>query len=122
MIAPGSAVLRVIDGGLVATDEASRERSFTADTILYDFGRVPDSEGVEASACAHPALTAIGDCEAVGVIGQAIRRGFFTAWAIGVAPSPSLRRVEGRFQRMRCVSRAGTQLSRKARTAATVKE
>jgi len=82
-LAPGSTLVRIDDAGLLATDGAGEERTFAADIILYDFGRVPDPAGVEAFAYAHPALTAIGDCEAVGVIGQAIRRGFFTAWAIG---------------------------------------
>jgi 2,4-dienoyl-CoA reductase-like NADH-dependent reductase (Old Yellow Enzyme family)/thioredoxin reductase len=79
-----STVLRVEGEDLVVAGGAGEEtRQFTADTILYDFGRVPDASGVEAFVFADPALTVIGDCEAVGVIGQAIRRGFFTAWAIG---------------------------------------
>jgi pyruvate/2-oxoglutarate dehydrogenase complex dihydrolipoamide dehydrogenase (E3) component len=58
------------------------ERTVAADTLLYDFGRTPDRMLTEAFAYSHAEVTAIGDCEKVGVIGEAIRRGFFTAWGI----------------------------------------
>ena len=58
------------------------QRDLAAQTVLYDFGRVADSDANEAFARAHGELVAIGDCDEVGLIGAAIRRGFFTAWAI----------------------------------------
>jgi len=77
----GQRVVRFTADRLVV-EGAQGERTIFADTVMYDFGRVPDEATTTAFAYAHPEVVAIGDCDETGVIGAAIRRGFFTAWAI----------------------------------------
>lgn len=66
----------------VVVDGGTGERLIEAETVLYDYGRTTDPDTVSAFAFAHPETIAIGDCDKTGVFGEAIRRGFFTAWGL----------------------------------------
>jgi len=68
--------------GVTIEDADGSAHALIADTCLYDFGRTSASELEDALIAKGTPVTTIGDCATPGIIGQAVRGGFFAAWAL----------------------------------------
>jgi pyruvate/2-oxoglutarate dehydrogenase complex dihydrolipoamide dehydrogenase (E3) component len=53
-----------------------------ADTVILAFGTRPNATLAESICSKYPTAQAIGDCTKIGQVGDAVRQGYFAAWAI----------------------------------------
>lgn len=65
--------------GVTCIDKNGAEISFEADTVVYALGMRSNSELAESFRDCAPQFVAVGDCDKVGKVLGAIRRGYFAA-------------------------------------------
>lgn len=74
-------ILEINDKGIVA-EGPDGKKIVEADTIIAAFGMNPNNGFVDSICEKYPLTAVIGDCSAVGQVGEAVRGGFFAAWSI----------------------------------------
>ena len=75
-------VLEFQENGVLVGDKDGSRRLLEADTMIVSFGIKPRAVLADSICSRYPQAKAIGDCAAVGQVGEAVRAGFFAAWAI----------------------------------------
>ena len=75
-------IKEITDKGVVV-EKDGKEITLEADTVINALGMKANSEVRESIFDKYAPITApIGDCKKVGQIGEAVREGFFAAYAI----------------------------------------
>lgn len=78
----GKKILEFTKEGVVIESKDGSNQEVKADTIIASFGTRPRNTLAEAICDQYPTAKAIGDCVSIGQVGETVRSGFFTAWAI----------------------------------------
>lgn len=81
-IMTGNKVLEVTDNGVITEDKNGEKHTVLSDSTLLAIGTRSYSEESNAIQKKYPYAKCIGDCVSVGLIGDAVRAGFFAAWSI----------------------------------------
>ena len=75
-------LLEFQDNGVLIESKTGGRQMLEADTMIVSFG-IKSSKALADNICSrYPTAKTIGDCAAVGQVGEAVRAGFFAAWAI----------------------------------------
>jgi len=74
-------ILELNEKGAVVEGPAGRQ-TIEADTVIAAFGTRPNNGFVDAICDKYPTTAVIGDCAAIGQVGEAVRGGFFAAWSL----------------------------------------
>jgi len=75
-------VLEFQDNGVLIETNTRSKQLVEADTAIVSFGIKSRKTLVDNICTQYPASKPIGDCTSVGQVGEAVRAGFFAAWAI----------------------------------------
>jgi len=75
-------VEKIIDDGVIAVNQGGVSQTVKGDTVVLALGLKPRTKLYEALKDKIPELHAIGDCVEARKIGDAVREGFFTAYAL----------------------------------------
>jgi 2,4-dienoyl-CoA reductase-like NADH-dependent reductase (Old Yellow Enzyme family)/thioredoxin reductase len=81
-ILTGKKILEFTDGGVLVENKDGGSEEIKADTVIVSFGTRPLSSPVDRICDRYPTAKALGDCVAIGQVGEAVRAGFYAAWAI----------------------------------------
>lgn len=69
------------DGVLVESKDGSKQELKT-DNVIVSFGTRPLNDLTDKICNKYPTAKAIGDCVSIGQVGETVRSGFYTAWAL----------------------------------------
>lgn len=75
-------VLEFKEDGVLTEDSGGNKQTVKADTMIVSFGTIPRKSLTDSIGDQYPTAKSIGDCVAVGQVGETVRAGFFAAWAI----------------------------------------
>ncbi len=78
----GKKILEFTNEGVLIESKDGSKQEVNADTVIASFGTRPLNTLAEAICNKYPTAKAIGDCVSIGQVGEAVRNGFFTAYAI----------------------------------------
>jgi 2-enoate reductase len=70
------------DEGVFVSSGADKMHTIQADTVILSFGTKPDNKIAKSIYENYQYVQIIGDANAVGRIGDAVRQGFFSGYAI----------------------------------------
>ena len=75
-------ILEFTDSGVTVENKDGAKQELEADTVIASFGTRPLRELADRICDKYPTAKAIGDCVLIGQVGEAVRSGFYAAWAI----------------------------------------
>ena len=78
----GKKILEFTYDGVIVESKDGSKQEMKADTVIASFGTRPHNNLAETICRKYPSAKAIGDCVSIGQVGEAVRTGFYTAWAI----------------------------------------
>jgi 2-enoate reductase len=81
-IQTGKKIIEFINEGVIIESKDGSRQVIGADTVIVSFGTLPLNDLAEKICIKFPCAKSIGDCVSVGQVGEAVRSGFFTAWAL----------------------------------------
>ena len=81
-ILTGDKILEFTGDGVVVEHKDGKRQDLKADTVIVSFGTQPLNILADKICSRYPSVKAIGDCVSIGQVGETVRAGFFTAWAI----------------------------------------
>ncbi len=78
----GKKILEFTDDGVTVESKDGSKQEINADTVIVSFGTRPLNDLADKICNKYPFAQAIGDCVSIGQVGETVRSGFYTAWAI----------------------------------------
>lgn len=81
-IMTGHKVLQIDPDGVVTLDKDGNEKKLYSDVVISAFGMKSRTQLKDDICNKYPTAIAIGDCENVAQVGEAVRAAFFVAWAM----------------------------------------
>ncbi|MBU1054900.1 MAG: NAD(P)/FAD-dependent oxidoreductase [Proteobacteria bacterium] len=75
-------VSEISETGVKVVDHEGKRTEIAADIVVLAFGMKPESKLSKSICDKYITAIPIGDCVSVGLIGEAVRRGFFAGWGI----------------------------------------
>lgn len=81
-ILTGSRIQSVTEEGIFVVGPDGEKLFIEADTVISAFGTRPNNTIANRIADRYPTAAIIGDCKKIGQVGDAVRAGFFAAYAI----------------------------------------
>ncbi|HEX7714067.1 MAG TPA: NAD(P)/FAD-dependent oxidoreductase [Bacillota bacterium] len=78
----GKKILEFTNDGVIVESKDGSEQEIKADTVIVSFGTRPLNNLADKIGNKYPSAKAIGDCVSIGQVGEAVRSGFYAAWAI----------------------------------------
>jgi 2,4-dienoyl-CoA reductase-like NADH-dependent reductase (Old Yellow Enzyme family)/thioredoxin reductase len=78
----GSKILEFTEEGVIVEEKDGEKHKLVADTVIVSFGTRANIDATNRICDRYPTAKTIGDCDAVGQVGEAVRSGFYAAWAL----------------------------------------
>jgi NADH dehydrogenase FAD-containing subunit len=78
----GRKILAFTAAGVTVENKDGGTEEIPADTVVLSIGTRPLGALVDRICNKYPTAKVIGDCDAIGQVGEAVRAGFFAAWAL----------------------------------------
>ncbi|MDR1539656.1 MAG: FAD-dependent oxidoreductase [Clostridiales bacterium] len=78
----GKKILEFTNDGVIVESKDGGKQEIQADTVIVSFGAQPLKYLADKICDKYPTTKAIGDCASIGQVGEAVRAGFYAAWAI----------------------------------------
>jgi NADPH-dependent 2,4-dienoyl-CoA reductase/sulfur reductase-like enzyme len=78
----GRKILAFTAAGVTVENKDGGKEDIPADTVVLSIGTRPLGNLVDRLCNRYPTAKVIGDCDGIGQVGEAVRAGFFAAWAL----------------------------------------